>query len=124
MSKPERATHSEPDNSVQFRLPIQGSIEDLATRILRESLDRAGIAQAIADATVLELALHGNLDKEGAAKFLRIGVSTLEEWMLPVQEGGKGCPYLKIGTRVLFRIASLEAWQNTFEVNKVVPKAA
>jgi hypothetical protein len=122
MSKPERAAQGE-DNSIQFKLPMATSIEDLATRILHESLARAGIAQAIADATVLELALHGNLDKEGAARFLKIGVSTLEEWMLPVQEGGKGCPYLKIGAAVRFRIASLEAWQNTFEVNKPLLKA-
>jgi hypothetical protein len=121
MSKP--AAQDEPDNAIQFRLPIQGSIEDLATRILRESLERAGIAQAIADATVLQLALHGNLDKEGAARFLKIGVSTLEEWMLPLGEGGKGCPYLKVGTSVRFRIASLEAWLNNFEVNKPLLKA-
>jgi hypothetical protein len=118
------AAQADPDNAIQFRLPIQGSMEDLVTRVLRESIDRAGIAQAIADATALELALHGNLDKEGAAKFLKIGVSTLEEWMLPVQEGGKGCPYYKIGAAVRFRIAPLEAWLNNFEVNRVLPRVA
>ena len=98
---------------------------ELAERALTESLRAAGVAQAIAEAAEVRLALRGLLDKAAAAKFLKIEERTLEIWMRTAGDrGGRGVPHFKIGEAVRFTLPALEAWLAQYEVNKVLPKVA
>ena len=111
------------DNVMELRLPAD-QFRDVATAVLKDALERGGIAEAIRQAAMAALAMKGMLEKEHAAKYLGIEVRTLELWMKPVAEGGKGVPHLKIDKTVRFRIEALDAWSAKFEVNPVARRLA
>lgn len=52
-------------------------------------------------------------DTAGAAEYLDLGVSTLNRW----RGTGEGPPFVKIGSRVRYRRADLDAWLKQRIVN-------
>ena len=112
---------SRPGNMLELRMGGE-QFTNIATEVLTAALERGGVAEAIKQAAEAALALRGFIEKDQAAAFLRIPVRTLELWMRPEGEGGKGVPHLKFGVMVRFRIEALEAWARKFEVNPVARK--
>jgi hypothetical protein len=122
---PARSMNRQADAGRMLELRMPGEqFADIATEVLTAALDRGGVAEAIKQAAQATLALRGLLLKEQAATFLRIEVRTLELWMRPEAEGGKGVPHLKIDRTVRFRIEALEEWARKFEVNPVARRLA
>lgn len=100
---------------------------ELAERVLATALRESGILERIDAAKDAALAVRGLMKKPEAAKFLTLEERTLEIWMRPVGDrGGRGVPHIKIGDRVFFQLAALEAWlaQDQFQVNRVLSKVA
>ena len=52
------------------------------------------------------LKAHSNIDTRQAAEQLGMSRRTLEKWRVE----GNGPPFLKLGRRVLYSVADLEAW--------------
>jgi hypothetical protein len=59
----------------------------------------------------------GCMNKEEAGAYLGQKVRTIENWMRPVGEGGRGLPHIKIGETVLFKRSRIDAWLMTLERN-------
>lgn len=112
-----------PDNVLPLHLPAD-QFSTIATKAMADALERGGVVEAIKEASLAALALRGYIDKEAAAKFLGVETRTLEAWMRPEAEGGKGLPHLKFDRAVRFRIEALEEWARKFEVNPLVKKFA
>jgi hypothetical protein len=59
----------------------------------------------------------GLMDKAETARYLKIEERALENWMRPIEKGGRGIPYSKIGETVRFRRSRINAWLLTLERN-------
>lgn len=98
-------------------------------RAVAEPLLRAVAGQlaqqlAATAAALAQDAAEGYMDKEQAARYLGLewgenGSRTLEGWMKPVSEGGRGLPHMKIGATVKFKRGRIDAWMLTLERNPV-----
>lgn len=83
---------------------------ELAAQLLQLS---AGMAQDRA---------NGLMDKEEAARYLKIEVRALEDWMKPAhEERGRGLPYFKLRSTVRFSRARIDVWALTHEENVPAP---
>ena len=110
---------------VQFRLPLSGGIEKLAHQVLSEALERSGVVRAIELSVEAHLSTRGLLTKDQMLRYLGIeSMRTLDTWMKPESEGGRGLPHLKIGETVRFRLTSIEEWEKKYEINRVLSAAA
>ena len=49
------------------------------------------------------------LTTEEAARYLRLGVSTLNQW----RGKGQGPPFLRAGKKVMYLLADLDAWMES-----------
>jgi hypothetical protein len=114
-----------PPATVEFRLPLVGGVERLAREVLAEALESAGVVAAIELAAESHLACRGLLTKDQMLRYLSIeSMRTLDMWMKPESDGGRGLPHLKIGETVRFRLSSVESWAEKYEVNRNLSSAA
>ncbi|MDB6174238.1 MAG: hypothetical protein JWL59_3549 [Chthoniobacteraceae bacterium] len=100
----------------QLREALEGGVKG--------ALLEVGLIAEIREAVRVQLALHGELDKDQVAQHFGIKERALERWMKPKSEGGLGLPYRTHGSTVRFKLASIEAWSAEHEVNRVLPKVA